>query len=80
MVDRERHPQNLPDLHLAIDDDWLLTGGADSEDRRLGRVDNCREVFGSEHAEVGDRERAAFQFGLLQGAGVGARPNDLIST
>ena len=51
---------------LAVPDDRLLLHGADGEDRDLRRVEDGDELLDAEHPEVGDRERAALEVGLLQ--------------
>ena len=46
--------------------DGPLLDRADGEDRRLRRVENGDELLDAEHAEVGDRERAALEVGGLE--------------
>src|SRR3954468_7320376 len=71
VVDREREP------HRAADGDRTLVlhhgpcGGADGEDRGLGRVDDRGELVDPEHAEVGDGEGPAPHVGPAEGAGAG---------
>ena len=48
------HP--VADHDLAIDHDRLRGGGADREDRHVGRIDDGGEVLDAPGAEVGDGE------------------------
>ena len=51
----------VPTVKLVALDDRSLLGGADGEDADLGQVEDRVELAGAEHAQVGDRERAAGQ-------------------
>src|SRR5205807_8504306 len=59
VIDREGHSQHRGDADGAVGDDCLGAGGADGEDRRLGRVDDSAELLDAEAAEAGDGESAA---------------------
>src|SRR5581483_1421068 len=59
MVAGDRAGHHRPDRELSIDDDRALLAGPDREDAALRRVDDGGELLDPEHAEIGDRERAA---------------------
>ena len=66
MVDGQRHRHQRARGDGAVADDGLLRRGADSEDRRLRRVEHGGELLDPEHPEVGDRKGAALEVALGQ--------------
>ena len=71
MVHRQGELHAPADLHLAGVDDRDLPHGADGQDRRLGRVDDRRELLDAHHAEVRDREGGAGVLVRLEPAAAG---------
>src|SRR5258705_170350 len=63
------HAHDVRGLDLAVTHHRPLLAGADRKDRRLRRVDDSGEMADAEHAEVGDRGRAALVFLRLELAG-----------